>query len=347
MEDQSSPVRVTLRDIAKRLAVSHVTVSLALRDHPRISLAMREKVNRTAEEMGYRPDPMLAALAHYRKSRTETSVRAAIAWINGWQNPKRLRAHKEFDAYWRGASQAAEKFGYHLEEFVVNETLQMNRLEKVLLARGVRGALIPPLQVPLPLHWGEFDWSHFSVVRFSRSVVTPNAHLVASDQASNMVVAFNRIRELGYQRIGFIGVQDMAQMFAGGFFLAQSAISEHDRVPTLLIPPEDVTQFEKPLLFWLKKYKPDAIIADLPDLREKLERLGYRVPHDIGLAGTSVLEVDAEAGIDQNPEEIGRISVLVMISLINDNHRGVPSILRQILISGKWVDGQSMPNRNG
>ncbi|MGC3988497.1 MAG: LacI family DNA-binding transcriptional regulator [Chthoniobacteraceae bacterium] len=347
MSDAPSNLRVTLRDIAKRVNVSHVTVSLALRDHPRISKSVRDLIKATAKEMGYRPDPMLAALAHYRQSRVETSVRAAIAWINCWQKPKLLRTYKEFDAYWRGASQAAEKFGYHLEEFVVNDKMPVHRLEKVLVARGVRGVLLPPIQGSLPPHWDDINWNHFSVVRFSRGVSSPNAHLVASDQASNMVLAFNKIRTLGYQRIGFVGTQTIARMFAGGFFVAQSAIPESQRVPALQIQNNNLTELERQLAPWVKKHKPDAIITDYADLRQRLERIGYKVPSDIGLAGTSILDVDAEAGIDQNPEEIGRVSVLVAISLINDNHRGIPDIFRQVLISGRWVDGKSMPNRNG
>ena len=70
MEPNPDPHRrVSLRDIAKHLGVSHVTVSLALRDNTRISKALREKVRQTAEELGYRPDPMLMALAQYRQGK--------------------------------------------------------------------------------------------------------------------------------------------------------------------------------------------------------------------------------------------------------------------------------------
>jgi IS30 family transposase len=38
--------RVTLRDVASQLDVSHTTVSRALRDDPQISKAMREQVQK-------------------------------------------------------------------------------------------------------------------------------------------------------------------------------------------------------------------------------------------------------------------------------------------------------------
>jgi DNA-binding LacI/PurR family transcriptional regulator len=46
----------TIKDIARRLRVSHVTVSKALRGQPPISLEMQEKVRKVALEMGYRPN---------------------------------------------------------------------------------------------------------------------------------------------------------------------------------------------------------------------------------------------------------------------------------------------------
>lgn len=53
---------VTIKDIAKRLRVSNVTVSKALRSKPPISLKMQEKVKRVALEMGYRPNILGRAL---------------------------------------------------------------------------------------------------------------------------------------------------------------------------------------------------------------------------------------------------------------------------------------------
>lgn len=47
---------VTIKDIAKRLKTSHVTVSKALRDQPRVSEEMRAKVKQIAQEMGYSPN---------------------------------------------------------------------------------------------------------------------------------------------------------------------------------------------------------------------------------------------------------------------------------------------------
>ena len=62
--------------------------------------------------MGYVRDPHLAALAAYRRAMSPVQVHSAIAWINHWEQPERLRKHREFDLYWRGAAEAAKKLGY-------------------------------------------------------------------------------------------------------------------------------------------------------------------------------------------------------------------------------------------
>jgi DNA-binding LacI/PurR family transcriptional regulator len=112
--------RPSIRDIARRLNVSHVTVSMALRDHPRISATRREQVKKMAGEMGYRPDPMLASLIAYRQDKRAKPIAATLAWINRWPDPKTLRKHSEFNAYWEGAREAADRLGYRVEEFVVS-----------------------------------------------------------------------------------------------------------------------------------------------------------------------------------------------------------------------------------
>lgn len=61
--------QVTLNDIAKKLSVSTITVSKALRGHPDISQKTAELIKKTALELGYSPNYMARSLAS-RKSNT-------------------------------------------------------------------------------------------------------------------------------------------------------------------------------------------------------------------------------------------------------------------------------------
>ena len=65
----------------------------------------------------------------------------------------------------------------------------------------------------------------------------------------------------------------------------------------------------------------------------------------IGVAGTTILDTPISAGINQHPEEIGRVGLLMLKSLINDGARGIPPIFRQIQVEGSWSDGDSAPPR--
>jgi len=61
-------LQVTLSDIAKKLNVSIVTVSKALRNHPDISSNTKERVKQLAQELGYTPNYMARSLAAKRSN---------------------------------------------------------------------------------------------------------------------------------------------------------------------------------------------------------------------------------------------------------------------------------------
>jgi len=345
MEQTPPKPRISLHDIARRLNVSQPTVSRALKDDPRISIATRERVQRVAREMGYQPDPMLTALAHYRRGKTQTPVSSALAWINRWTKPEQLRRHQEFELYWKGATQEAERCGYRLEEFVCDERLPLPRLEKILLTRNIRGILIPPhLSCP---DWGDFDWAQFCVVRFGHSIDTPRAHLVTSDQLTDSLMAFQHILKMGYRRIGFVAADQPHIRFKAGYLFAQLTLDLKQRLPLLDLTDPNSEEGKRRLASWLKQVQPDAILTDVAPLRDMLSKLRWRVPEDVGLAALSVLDGNADAGIYQNSAEIGRAAVQLVISLIHHNERGVPEVCRELLVEGQWVDGQTLPTRNG
>jgi DNA-binding LacI/PurR family transcriptional regulator len=353
------PVRsITLKDIARKLGLSHGSVSKALRNDPEISKATRDRVQTAAREMDYQPNPMGAGLAEFKRSSRIVPVHSALAWINCWPEPKQLRSYKEFDRYWQGAQGAAERLGYHLEEFVCHGSMTPGRLEKVLLARGIHGILLPPHRIPI--EWEDFHWENFSAVRFGRSLLKPRVHVVTADQVANGMIAFDSIRDRGYRRIGLVTQRrrcndegnrtlshnisrDRRWLVEAGFLMAQAEVDESQRVPVLFLDVWNAGSNQAELEEWLKQYRADAVISDLAALPEMLGKAGYCVGKGIGFAATSVLDGNADAGIYQNPEEIGRVSVLVLTSVLNENARGEPAVFRQILVEGKWVDGASLP----
>lgn len=75
----------TIKDIARKLSVSHVTVSKALRGQSPISLEMQRKVKEVAREMGYRPNIMARGLTGGK-----TQTVGIIFSLGGPHNPNEL-----------------------------------------------------------------------------------------------------------------------------------------------------------------------------------------------------------------------------------------------------------------
>lgn len=340
--------RVTIYDIARRAGVSHATVALALKNHSRISEPRRKQIKALAEEMGYAPDPLLAALATYRTQFQPAKLQNVIAWINHWDQPEKLRKeHREFDAYWRGAESAARRFGYRLEEFRWEEKFTARRFEQVLLTCAIRGVLIPPH--PSVPDWGDFDWKKFSVIRFGLSVPQPDSHLVTADQLRAVLMAVQKISELGYRRIGLVVPEDQDRRLGGNFIGGFAAAQQFFKLAPL--PPLMVAEkFFSPgsaqglrlLEKWLGKSRPDVVLTSVAALPEMLRKLGRRIPRDIAVAGTSI-DVPVDAGIDQHSGAIGRMAVEMLVSQINLNERGEPADPARVLIESRWRNGASLP----
>lgn len=339
---------VTQADIARALRISQYAVSLALRNSPMISVSRRKSVHATALAMGYRPNPAASTLASSRGAGNRADqFRESLAWLNFWPDPKQLRRWGEFDCYWRGAKACAEKAGYRLEEFAC-AGMTLKRAEQQLRARGVQGILLPP-HGSLQLDLSRFGWEHFAVVRFGTALADPTAHSVGADSVANVIRAFTAIRARGYRRVGFVGYPAGSRLTLHAFLGSQQQIPLEERLAPFCMSGEagQLPQYRAPFMEWLRQSQPDAILTEVVHVPGMLARARMRIPQDIGLAATTVLDVpQISAGIDQNSTEIGRVAVLTLISLLRDHDRGIPAIHREVLIKGKWIDGRSLPFRS-
>jgi DNA-binding LacI/PurR family transcriptional regulator len=71
-------VRPTLRDIGLKTGFHYSTVSMALRDHPRISESTKQIIREAAEGLGYQPDAMLSSLCAYRLTKRPPKENAIV-----------------------------------------------------------------------------------------------------------------------------------------------------------------------------------------------------------------------------------------------------------------------------
>jgi LacI family transcriptional regulator len=349
-----NPKYVTLNDIAKRLGLSKSAISKALRNSHQIPLARRREIQRLAKQMGYVPDPFFAGLAAHRRGRVPVKDHGILAWVNHWDKPEHLRQFKEFNAYWHGASEAATRYGYRLDELRWDAGCSPKRFERILLARGIEGVLIPPHNQLLD--WQDFDWNKFSVLRFGMSVQKPDSNLVTADVFRAVVMAMQKIHDSGYRRIGITINAEFNQRLGGrllsGYYYAQELLRLKPVLPPLLtvLTVRDAADLERQQVLlhqWLLRYQPDAILTMDIELPALVRALGYRIPQDLAMAGTSVLDVPVDAGVDQRSRAIGRIAVEMLVKQINVSERGAPRNPVHILVESRWQDGSSLPPKTG
>lgn len=336
--------RVTMKDIARELGISHVSVSYALRNINGVSEDTRQRVLQKADEMGYVADPLLSVLSHYRLDSKTKPIQAELAWINSWQQPEKLYEHTEFQLYWDGAADSAKRFGFELVQFNTAE-IPLHRLESILKARNIKGILMAPLRTT-DLDWPSFSWDDFATVRFGRTIPDPKTHFVSSAQIDNTILAFNKIRELGYKRIGLVGGWMSYRFFGIGFTWAQQNLPKEQQLPPLSLEVHDGLPAQQEMVRdWMNKMKPDAIFTDHEKLPLILDNLGYRIPEDLGLATTTINDTPINAGIDQKPFDMGRAAVRQIVALLSENNFGLPENRHETLIGGTWVDGSMLPPR--
>ncbi|WPJ96297.1 LacI family DNA-binding transcriptional regulator [Coraliomargarita algicola] len=129
---------ISQRDLAKHLGLSPMTISLALRNSPRLPIATRERVQMAANELGYKPNPALAALNNHRRDRMLKTNNATLAFITNWQDEFGWRK-SYVNFFYQGAVSRAAQCGYTLVPFWLKAYKSYKRASDVLYNRGIRG----------------------------------------------------------------------------------------------------------------------------------------------------------------------------------------------------------------
>lgn len=351
MPDSKRPP--TYRDIALRAGVSVASVSLGLRDDPRISVAVRERIRKVAEEMGYRPNPLLAAYQASVRAQKPTKFQAMLGWINDSLDENSW--HRPFmKPLLDGAKARASELGYQLDEIWVPNIREedpagnFRRWERILSARGIHGVLLPYLyrQQHYVLPWANFSvvslGKHHALVEES-SIHIPEKfehHRVASDYTYNIRLAIARLRESGCRRIGLAISRfldsETDHTYSAQFLWFSSEWPSKERVPILF------SDHEADIQAWAKKHRPDAVICGHSSFRKALAEAGLDVPNQTRLAHLNVApDVPDWSGIDRRMPVLGSAAVDMVTAHLQRNERGVPPYAKEMIIEGVWVEGKT------
>lgn len=290
--------------------------------------------------MGYYPDPMLQALTAYRQGRKPPTEHAPLAWLSG-EAESVIRPDSLFSFYFKGAWTRARQFGYRLEEFLLGEEgMTSERMEKILLARGITGILIAPQPQSAPPGMIGMNWERFAAVTFGYTLFSPSLHRVTSHHGKAARLAVLKLMEAGYRRIGLYVGRTANTRVAGGWLGGfAGAVLEN---PTLawidpLLP--DRLCLEE-FLQWRQAKRIDAVIT-WGGFIDMVRQSGcLRIPEDLGMASLRVREENTDhSGVDQNDVEIGVTAVDTLLGMLRANERGEPTVRRSILIEGVWREG--------
>ena len=142
----------TLREIARRARVSAMTVSRALKNHPKQNPETNRRIRDLAIDMGWKPNPLVSALMGQRVRQHGTRSSANLAILDPRSDDTPANAD-----YIRGARQQAADFGYALDVFPYRpEDVSPAKLRSILDARGIRGLILMPL--PVGVDQVDFDF---------------------------------------------------------------------------------------------------------------------------------------------------------------------------------------------
>ncbi len=334
--------RTTQEDVARRAGVHRTTVSLALKDHPRIPVATRKRVRQIADQLGYMPDPMLSSLVAYRTQKRPVIFHGTLGWLVSSAQGFRWQEVPHFRAAHEGALARARRCGFELETFDLAEPgLSAGRLAQILRTRNISGLLLCPQRIPHARL--DLAWEKFSAVTFGYGVAEPRLHTVSPAHYLAIRRIMAELRALGYRRIGlaFDGVQDerTEQHNLAAYLVAENAARHPPTVPPLAAPYTDVAALGR----WIKRHRPDAIVSGAYYVLEMLRELDVSAPGDLGVACPCIPAIDTGlAGIFEDWSHIGEIAVDVLVAMLNRGERGPPARPQRLHVEGPWVPGRTL-----
>jgi len=332
----------TMVQIARELGVTQATVSMALRNHPGISVATKERVQEAARKMGYRPDPLVSALMAQRRGRGSTGSLGTLGVVSFWpESSHYFFTRPYFQPTRDGIERRAGELGFSLDNFPCDGSPpDAKRLLRVLRARGIQGLIFAQSHVSIsaiPIPLGEF-----SAASIGNTLHTPVLSRVEPNRFLEMTIVCGKLLEQGHQRIGFFYVHTSRivseGIYLGSYYCAMDRVSARKRIPPLTIDdPDDL----RPVEAWMLKHKLDAVISERGDtlLALKKRHPGVRM---VGLTLDHTRDMD---GIVIARQEIGAAVVDMVVAQLHRGDRGPPAIPKTVQILGRWSEHDSSNRR--
>lgn len=340
--------------IAKRAGVAKSTVSMALRNDPRITVAQRKRIQNVAQKMGYQTNALVAQLmAELRKSRKQ-KYRAALAVINVWQPPVESNLEISNTKSWLvGFEERAAQLGYSIDRFWINEPgVKPARLAGILEARNVQGVIFHGIRSEDCLDDSQAIWTRFPSVVIGAHLRKPSLSFVVNDHYFSAVQACRQLRAAGYRRIGIVLDRWLDEVvehrYVAGYFAVLG--NSDGAVPPLFLEttgPSDKnprSAQRKQFASWIRRHRPDAFVCINSYLLEWATELGLKVPDKMGFALLDLPEdlKGRVAGMDPRSGETAKKAIDVLVGQLHRGEFGIPEIQSGTMIENQWTPGATV-----
>lgn len=343
--------RPTLKDVAREAGFHITTISLALRDHASIPEATRNKIRETAARLGYERNPVYHALSRFRQQGRVCAPAPRLAYLENFGLGPDSARPPHMQAVYEGAARQARVLGYELDPLAIGEDhhdshslarhLQQHQITGVVLANFVPGFA----EIAL-------NWDDYAVARIHSRHTGPDATTIGNDQLREVRLAFHRLTELGYQRIGLaVGRADEdagGHRHTAGYLMEEASLPPERRVPPLLFPYTSTFESLSGLIArWVRRHRIDVVICNWRNIQAMLKRERLRVPRDVACACLCLCD-DSPAGLAGIRPPLGLLgerAVSIAVAQLKSSERGIPEFASSIYVQSVWEDGASAPRR--
>lgn len=298
--------------------------------------------------MNYRPNPFGSAMAaRLRLSRSNAS-HATLACLHTTDpGDKVWYGSRFYRRFVQGATDQALAQGYDLQPFYLcGREMTGKRLSSILLARGINGILVPPIQNPTKSLG--FKWDNFAVATIGFYFNHPALHCSMNRHDHTIWLTLQEMIRLGYRRIGLLVLRASEVLaeraFASGFLLYQSELPEKLRVPIFTARVNDEEINFKTFKNWVTKHRPEVVISlgMGNHILGWLQEMNWKVPEDVGVADMDIHPPTTMAGLDQLHELVGAAAVDLVLGQIHHSERGVPAHPKTVMLEGIWRSGSTV-----
>ena len=333
-------MHVTQLDIAKKLNVTRITVSKALRDHPDISKGMKKKVLETAEALGYTPN----LIAQNLTSKKTSTLGVVIPDLE----------NSFFALATDSIIDAANENNYSVIVTVSREN-QENEKRNIqkLIGMRVDGLLIcTSQQTKDPQIFRQLKKLNIPLVFFDRQFEGISCPSITFDDRNGAIEALGKIINEGYTKFAHIaGYSNVSigKERSKGFKEALKSRDIKFKRDWIIEGGFEVKDGYKAFMQLYNSNNLPEIIFAVNDrtalgVYHAAKEKGIRIPEDIGIAAYGFNEIaqtftPSLSIIDQNPHKIGLIATDMLVDVIGSEN---PNKKKHLVIKEEFLWNNSI-----